>query len=242
VRGGKIVAAGAVGTRRAGEEVPVTLHDRFHIGSDTKAMTVLVAAQLVEQGKLRWDLTVAEVFPELAAGVDAGLRSFTLEQLLSHTSGVPGDDDSFDALLLRSFGQEGNLDELRHWLGKEWSPRPLASKARERPTYSSLGFVLAGATLERTTGKTWEELVTERVLAPLGLASAGFGPQATPGKVDAPLGHLVVDGRQKAFLAGPSGDNPLLIGPAGSVHLSILDFARAGRDGTPEKARGVQRS
>ena len=54
---GQIVAAGAVGTRRAGNDVPVTLDDRFHIGSCTKAMTALLAGILVEAGKLRWDST-----------------------------------------------------------------------------------------------------------------------------------------------------------------------------------------
>ena len=50
-----IVAAGAVGTRRVGTNIPVGIDDRFHIGSDTKAMTALLAAMLVEEGKLRWD-------------------------------------------------------------------------------------------------------------------------------------------------------------------------------------------
>jgi CubicO group peptidase (beta-lactamase class C family) len=92
--------------------------------------------------------------------------------------------------------------------------------------YSNMGYTLAGAMLERVGGKTWEELVTERIFKPLRLASAGFGPQATLGKVDAPLGHAVVDGKLKAFLAGPGADNPLVIGPAGTVHMSLLDFAK----------------
>src|SRR5215212_2418790 len=82
VRNGTVVAAGAVGTRRAGTDTPVTVSDRFHIGSDTKAMTALLAAMFVEEGRLRWDSTVGEVFPELAATMDAGLRRVTLEQLL----------------------------------------------------------------------------------------------------------------------------------------------------------------
>src|SRR5262245_13442787 len=65
-RNGRIVAAGAVGTRRAGTNIPVTIDDRFHIGSDTKAMTALLAAMFVERGALGWDSTVAQVFPELA--------------------------------------------------------------------------------------------------------------------------------------------------------------------------------
>jgi CubicO group peptidase (beta-lactamase class C family) len=98
-----------------------------------------------------------------------------------------------------------------------------------------MNYVLAGAMLKRVGKKTWEELITERIFLPLGPRSAGLGPQATLGKIDAPLGHLMSDGKTKAFLAGPNGDNPLIIGPAGTAHMSVLDFARwagwnAGRD------------
>jgi CubicO group peptidase (beta-lactamase class C family) len=118
VKEGRIVAAGAVGTRRAGADIPVTLHDRFHLGSDTKAMTALLAAMLVEEGKLGWDSHVAEVFPELATKMNAGLKRVTLQQLLSHTSGLPGDNEKFASLLRKSLSEEGNLDELRYWLVK----------------------------------------------------------------------------------------------------------------------------
>ncbi len=56
VRKGAVVAAGAVGTRRAGTDTPVTVDDRFHIGSDTKAMTSLVAATLVEEDRIGWGI------------------------------------------------------------------------------------------------------------------------------------------------------------------------------------------
>ena len=63
VRNGELIASGAVGTRRAGTNSPVTIDDRFHIGSDTKAMTALIAATLVEEGRIRWTSSVSEVFP-----------------------------------------------------------------------------------------------------------------------------------------------------------------------------------
>ena len=99
VKDGEIVAAGAVGTRRAGEQIAVTRDDRFHLGSDTKAFTSLLAAMFVEEGKLRWDSTLAEVFPKLEAKMDPGLRKVTLAQFLSHTSGIPGDNEAFKDLL-----------------------------------------------------------------------------------------------------------------------------------------------
>jgi CubicO group peptidase (beta-lactamase class C family) len=236
VREGRIIAAGAVGTRRAGAEVPVTLQDRFHIGSDTKAMTALLAAMMVEQGRLRWDSTLGESFAEFAPGMDAGLRRVTLEQLLSHSGGIPSDNEAFIKLVGESFSAGGqdnlNLDELRAWLVRQWStrqPQPLAAEPGTRFAYSNLGYTMAGAMVERAAGRTWEELMVERVFEPLGLASAGLGPQARRGRVDAPLGHVAPDdaqARPKAMLAGPDGDAPAIIGPAGVAHLSVHDFAR----------------
>jgi CubicO group peptidase (beta-lactamase class C family) len=211
VKNGKIVAAGAVGTRRLGTDTPVTINDRFHIGSDTKAMTSLLAGMLVEEGKLRWNTTVGEIYPELVDKMSKGVKDITLEQLLSHTSGIP---------------EAVNLDGMRYTLVTRLLPLALHAQPGERFEYSNLGYTLAGAIMERVTGKTWEELVVARIFDPLKLTSAGFGAQSSLGRVDAPLGHAPdKDGKLQAFLAGPWGDNPLVIGPAGLAHMSVLDFA-----------------
>jgi CubicO group peptidase (beta-lactamase class C family) len=224
---GKIMAAGAVGTRRAGADIPVTLEDKFHIGSDAKAMTAVLAGMIVEGGKLSWDTTVAEIYPELAGTIREEVKTVRVDQLLSHTSGIL-DNDALDKLLAQSFSQlDLNLDELRYWLIKHALAQPLQSPPGERFAYSNLGYTLAGAMIERVAGVTWEELVSSRIFDPLGLNSAGFGPQSSLGRVDAPLGHRIrPDGTLKPMLAGPNGDNPNIIGPAGTAHLSILDFAR----------------
>ena len=224
-KGGLVIASGVAGTRRAGQDIPVRIDDRFHLGSDSKAFTSLLAGQFVEEGKLRWDSTLAEVFPELKDKMNAEFAQITLEELLSHSSGLK-DGPEFVDLFNRSYLQEGNMDEVRYWMVKETAPKPLDHPRGSKFDYSNLGYVIAGAVLERISGKTWEELITERIIGPLGLKSAGFGPQASLGKVDAPLGHLMVDGKTKAMLAGPNGDSPLVVGPAGTMHMSVLDFAK----------------
>lgn len=227
LREGRVVAAGAVGTRRAGAAIPVTLEDRFHIGSCTKAFTALLAGMLVDERRIGWDTTIGASFPELREGMDAGLAGVTLEQLLSHVGGIPGDTEAIVGLYVNAGIQDDlNLDEMRRWLIGQWRGRPLASPPGTRFAYSNLGFLIAGAMLERAAGATWEELVTARIFGPLGLRTAGIGPGATVGRVDAPLGHEVrPDGALKPMLAGPNGDAPLVISPAGTVHMSILDFA-----------------
>ena len=170
-RDGRLVAGGAVGTRRIGSDIPVTINDRFHIGSDTKAMTALLAAMLVEAGKLRWDATVGAIFPELVATMAAGVAGITLEQLLSHTSGISSDNPAQDKLIEQSFAQPGNLDELRYWIVTGLVKKSLQSKPGEKFAYSNLGYTLAGAIIERVGGKSWEELIAERIFDPLGLKS-----------------------------------------------------------------------
>jgi len=228
VTNGKIIASGAVGTRRAGTISPVTIDDRFHIGSDTKAMTALIGAMLVDDGRIRWTSSVAEVFPELAATMVPDLKGVTLEQLLSHTSGIPSDTEAHEKLIQQSFTQEKlNLDELRYWVITQLVAQPVEATPGTQFAYANMGYVLAGAMLERVTGQTWEELIVERVFGPLELKTAGLGPQSTLGRVDAPLGHEPRQGNSpKPLLAGPGGDNPEVMGPAGTAHMSVLDFAR----------------
>jgi CubicO group peptidase (beta-lactamase class C family) len=225
---GKLLAVGTGGTRRVGTVTPLTHNDRFHIGSDTKAMTSLMAAMMVEAGKLRWDSTFEQVFPELAAGMDAGVKRVTLAQLLSHTSGLPSDNADFDALLAKVVFEPGNLNDQRYWMVKQTVTKPLAREPGVSFAYSNLGYTMAGAMIERVGEKSWEELIFDRVFTPLQLTTAGIGPQATLGRIDAPLGHVMVDGRLKAMIGGPDADNPLVISPAGTAHMSVIDFARWG--------------
>ena len=66
------------------------LDDAWHIGSDAKAMTATLAARLVEQGKIRWDTSLAEGLPELAGAMHEAHKPVTLRQLLGHRGGVIG--------------------------------------------------------------------------------------------------------------------------------------------------------
>jgi CubicO group peptidase (beta-lactamase class C family) len=189
---------------------------------------------------LHWGSTVEEVLPDLRAQMDPGLRGVTLTQLLSHTSGVPSDNQAVIDLIEKWSVGDGNLDVLRAGLIGEWVALPLATKPGTTFAYANMNYVLVGVMLERISGRTWDELITERVFTPLGLRSAGLGPQSSLGRVDAPLGHAAVDGRTTAFLAGPDGDNPAILGPAGIAHMSVLDFARWAGWNAGEGKRGPQ--
>jgi hypothetical protein len=63
--------------------------------------------------------------------------------------------------------QDGNMDEVRYWMVKETAPKPLDHARGSKFDYCNLGYVIAGAVLERTGGKTWEELIDARIFEPL---------------------------------------------------------------------------
>lgn len=209
--------AGAVGVRKRGTEVPVTLDDLWHLGSDTKAMTSTLIARLVERGQLRWDSTLAEVFPEIAPQMDADFRKVTLLQLLSHHAGLPANLD-----LVKYSGDD--VASLRLRAVKEYLAKKPESAPGTKYLYSNLGYIIAGAVVEKVTGKTWEQNITEEVFKPLHMDSAGFGGTGTPGKIDQPWPHTR-DGAPTAA-NGPRVDNPPVMGPAGRVHCTIQDWAK----------------
>ncbi len=66
----------------------------------------------------------------------------------------------------------------------------------------------------------------ERIFRPLHMSTCGFGAMGTPGKVDQPWQHRVVNGTHMAIAPGPHADNPPVIAPAGTVHCSIGDWAK----------------
>ncbi len=222
VAGKDLVAIGAVGVRKRGDETRVTAEDRFHLGSCTKSMTATMLATLVEEGKLGWNTTVGEVFPELAEQMKPAWKSVTLEQLLTHRGGAPGGLDA-GGLWGRLWKREGSPKEQRMTLVRGVLEREPEAPPGTKFIYSNGGFAIAGAMAEKVTGEAWEDLMRERLFGPLGMKSAGFGAPGTPGKLDEPLGH----GEKGAPVdAGPDADNPPAIGPAGTVHGSLADWAK----------------
>ncbi len=210
-------AIGVAGVRKRGTDIPAKLDDLWHLGSDTKAMTATLVAKLVEQGRLKWDTTVAEVFPELAEKFHPDMRNITMIQLLSHRSGLRPNLN-----LGRFLGDD--VKQLRLRAVREELARAPKHKPGTHYEYSNLGYIVVGAIIERVTRKTWEDSIREEVFVPLKMTSAGFGETGTPGQIDQPWPH---NSNGKPMPEnGPAMDNPPVMGPAGRVHCSIQDWAR----------------
>lgn len=89
---GKIVWEGGLGVREVGKPAPVTAHTRFMIASNTKSMATMLLAKAVDQGKLRWDQPVVQVYPSFRLGDDATTRSTEIRHLVCACTGLPRKD------------------------------------------------------------------------------------------------------------------------------------------------------
>ncbi len=225
--GDRIEAEVALGQRANGRPEPVTKDDRWHIGSDTKAFTATLIARLVEQEKLRFEDTMADAFPQLAPAMNPAYRAVTITQLLSHTAGLPPltDDKELGPFYAATKGI-ADLPAQRAAVARTYLTTPPASKIGEF-AYSNLGFIIAGAIAEARMGKAWEDLIREQIFAPLGIVNAGFGPPGTPGRVEQPQGHN--EGRP-LDPGNNDADNPLAIGPAGTVNIALRDWLLFAQD------------
>ena len=194
----------AVGFRKSGSEVRVTKQDLWHLGSCTKAMTATLLATLVQEGQLAWNTTLFELFPELQAQMSEDFRQITLEHLLTHRSGLPANGAWHD------LGSDRTTTAQRVELLRRQLDQPLDHPPGAKYQYSNVGYALAGLMAEQKT---------------LGMSQVGFGIPGTIGDTDQPWGH-----RTTWFGLGTLQpvqlDNAASLGPAGTVHAALEDWAK----------------
>lgn len=221
-----VIAMGTTGVRKAGGGDPVTVADRFHIGSITKPMTATLLATLVEEGRLGWDAAPADVLPEFAAELHPGLRSVRLEHLLAHRGGIAPFTDDAEMEPVPPFAGSPRDQRLAFagWLLRQ-AP---ATTTLSDFSYSNAGYAIAAAMAERAADASWEDLMRTRLFGPLALRSAGFG---WPALVDPtqPWGHY----KRGAALEPHAPDDAYQLGPlpapSGDVHMTVSDLAEFGR-------------
>jgi CubicO group peptidase (beta-lactamase class C family) len=211
------------GLRRAGETAAVTKQDLWHLGSNGKAMTAALYARLVEAGKAKWGATLGELFSGLK--LDPVWTSVTIEELLNHTSGVADGTLIGPVWLVNAHADKRPLTEQRTEAAQTVFGQKPGGK-RGAFDYSNANYILAGAAMERVMGAPWEDLMRAHVFGPLGMASAGFGAPKGP---NAPSGHRATwmgFGGLQAVPADELADNPPALGPAGTMHMNLEDYAK----------------
>ena len=223
------------GVRSLGMSTAVTKADAWHIGSDTKSMTATLVGRLFEAGHLRWDMTVSELLSSTFSDIRSEYRQATLIDLLSHHAGLPRDARE-DSITFSVGLKDARAERLAY--ARLVLTQPSVAAPRTTTNYSNAGYVVVGAMLERVMGASWETLIVEHLFAPLKMRSAGFGPPATPGRIDAPVGHARGhDNKLHPWTTPALADLPSVMGPAGLVHVSLNDllaYLEAHRD-RPER-------
>lgn len=223
VDAGRVTARGVAGVRRRGGTAEaLRIDDRMHLGSCTKAMTATLCAVLVADGKLSFDETLADRFDDRAPAMHASWRKATLANLLTNRAGAPESLDAGGVWKLL-WAHRGTPREGRMLLLDMLVRRAPRFEPGTRHEYSNAGFALAGAMAERAADSDFEPLLRKRLFEPLGITTGGFGAPCREGRSDAPVGHRA-DG--SAVAPGPGDDNPATIAPAGTVHMSIGDWAK----------------
>lgn len=202
------------GNTKTGGDIPITENSRFHLGSNTKAMTALLAAISVERGELRWDSTIGEILEPAGYDVPESYKGINLELLLSHQGGIPSIPGHEDWITYFSSTDEPSL--MRKQMIMDTFKLPVDFTPGERTQYSNMGIVIAGVIVAEAASSTWEELMEERIFKPLAMDHMGFGP---PGKIgsDQPWGHNPMPVPPESSGA----DNPSGLGPAGTVHGTL---------------------
>ncbi|MEV6235123.1 serine hydrolase [Lentzea sp. NPDC051838] len=195
--------------------VEVTDDTIFQIGSIGKVWTTTVVMRLVDEGLLDLDAPITDVLPELKLADPVVEQKVTMRHLLTHTSGIDGDN----------FTDTGRGDDCL-----ERYTELLADAAQNHPlgatfSYSNAGFVLAGRVIEKLTGTTWDAAMREKLFAPLGLTRTGTLPEEAL-LHRAAVGHVTQD---EKLGPAPLWALPRSVGPAGTIFAStadVLAFAR----------------
>jgi len=161
VKDDKTVFAKGYGTRELGKDAPVDENTVFAIASNSKAFTTASLAILVDEKKLNWNDKVSKYLPDFQMYDPWVTSELTVRDLVTHRVGL----DTFSGDLLwyeTTYSSDEILKRVRHL--------PKFSSFRTQFGYQNLMFIAAGKVIEKVSGKSWCDFVTERILNPLGMS------------------------------------------------------------------------
>lgn len=143
---------------------PTRADTLFQIGSITKLFTTMMVMLLVEEGKLALDTQVINYLPEFALADKDAQAHMTVRMLLTHSGGFYGD----------LFDDTGPGDDALSLYLKRLPTAAQQTPAGTSWAYNNAGFVVAGALIERMTGKPYEQVIREHIFTPLGMRNSFF--------------------------------------------------------------------
>jgi len=219
----------AVGWRKlVNPLVPVTPTDKWHIGSNTKAMTAMLVGLLQQKPAplVQFNTTIADVFPQSWFGTLPAHQSTTIEMLLAHRSGIPNDETVPPQAWAALTDINSTLIEKRRNYALELLTQQPAHPPDTVFDYANAGYIIVAAMLEELYGQSWETLMTQELLGvgKLGMTDTGHGAPPPLNNSDQPWGHDAITGN--VLLMPSKGDNPVGAGPAGRIHTTLQDYGK----------------
>ena len=174
---GVVVWAAGTGWADLASQSPATPDTLFRIGSTSKAVTATVLARLTQAGVLEMSDTVAD---HIEAPLNPGWAPMRIDQLMSHTAGLPGYENNTDWMgFIATVRMNRQYESVEDGLRLVDGSRLLAAPG-ERFYYSSFDTNLAALVAERASGADYASLLETTIRAPLGLSSpmlADDGPR-----------------------------------------------------------------
>ncbi len=210
IKDGKVIVSGGYGKRN--DTDPVDENTLMPIGSATKSFTALILGMLVDEGKVSWDTPVINYIPSFKLYDSYVTAHVTLRDLLSHRTGVA----AYDAQSIYPVPEvRSEMIPMLEYLQPQYD-------FRAGFKYSNQMVMLAGCVAEAVTGKSWEELVKERILTPLGMNDTVFTIAEMEENENRSLGYI----------ATPQGNmaQPYLslkaVNPAGGIVSNAKDMLK----------------
>ena len=215
VQDGKVLLSKGYGFCEVKNQLPATPKTLFAIGSITKSFTVASLARLVDEGKLDWDRPVREYLPSFRMYDEVASEHMTPRDLVTHRSGLP----RHDALWYNSELARQQLVERLRYLEP-------SKDFRSTYQYNNLMFVTAGYLASYLSGVNWEDLVRQRIFAPLEMQSTNFAVSDSQKAPDFARPYKVAkDGTTEEVKEVPFRVIDA-IGPAGSVNSNAEDMTQ----------------
>lgn len=168
---GKVIYKKGFGKANMEWNIPNTADTRFRLGSITKQFTAALVLQLVQQGKIKLDGKLSDYLP--AYRKDVG-EKVTIHQLLNHTSGIP----SYTGLA-RFMEDASRTSYAVDDFVKKFASNDLEFEPGSKFRYNNSGYFLLGAIIEKVSGQTYEQVLKERILDPLGMKNTGYDHSGT---------------------------------------------------------------
>jgi CubicO group peptidase (beta-lactamase class C family) len=207
---GKTVFAKGYGYRDLKAKLPATADTVYPIASTTKAFNATLVGMLVDEGKLAWDVPVQNYLPGFRLQDPVSSAQITLRDLLAMRTGLPRHDWLW---IEHPITRSELAERLRHL--------ELSAGFREKFQYNNMTSTTAGHIAEVVTGQSWENLIRERILEPLGMSDTGF---TLPTK-----GHVTLsyhENSRREVLPSTRLDADVTAPSGGSVHSTVEDMAR----------------